>query len=94
MAKSSKGPRVGKTGQAEQKLGQKLLGIYIVTTGLYFIGEQLRGVVNSRKLDLYFVGTLLYTVFLTTLIFAVEYFGLERMAAGSRGRGWSPRLLC
>ena len=44
----------------KQKLGQKLLGIYASTTFLHIVGERLREIVNSRKLDLYFVGSLLY----------------------------------
>lgn len=67
----------------KQKIGQNLLLIYMITTGLYFLGERLREVVNSRKLDLYFLGSLLYTFFLTSLVFAIEYFGLERVVPGS-----------
>jgi hypothetical protein len=40
-------------------------------------------VIESRKLDLYFVGSLLFTFLLTALVFAVEYLGLERLAPGS-----------
>lgn len=67
----------------KQKLGQNLLSIYTITTVLHFLGERLREVVNSRKLDLYFVGSLMYTFFLTVVVFGIEYFGLERLAPGS-----------
>lgn len=67
----------------KQKLGQNLLAIYMITTVLHFLGECLCEVVNSRKLDLYFVGSLMYTFLLTALVFGFEYFGLERLAPGS-----------
>ncbi len=67
----------------KQKLGQNLLSIYMITTVLHFLGERLREVVNSRKMDLYFVGSLMYTFFLTVVVFGIEYFGLERLAPGS-----------
>lgn len=67
----------------KEKFGQNLLGMYMLTTGLYIFGERLREVVNSRKLDLYFLASLLYTFILTSIIFALEYFGLERLQPGS-----------
>jgi hypothetical protein len=67
----------------KQKLGQNLLSIYMITTVLHYLGERLREAVNSRKLDLYFVGSLMYTFFLTVVVFGIEYFGLERLAPGS-----------
>jgi hypothetical protein len=67
----------------KQKFGQNLLAMYIMTTALYVLGERLREVINSRKLDLYFLGTLLYTFFTTSVVFALEYLGLERVVPGS-----------
>lgn len=67
----------------KQKFGQNLLVIYMMTTGLYIVGERLREVINSRKLDMYFLGSLLYTFFLTSIVFALEYLGLERLVPGS-----------
>ena len=69
----------------KRKVGQNLLSIYMLTTGLYFVGERLREIASSRKLDLYFLASLLYTFLLTTIVFAIEYFGLERVAPGSFG---------
>lgn len=82
-----------KSEEFKQKYGQNLLMIYMMTTGLYILGERLREVVNSRKLDLYFLGSLLYTFFLTSLIFALEYFGLERVIPGSFVGVSTPGLL-
>lgn len=67
----------------KQKFGQNLLVMYMVSSGLYFLGERLREVINSRKLDLYFLGSLLYTFVLTSIAFSLEYFGLERVLPGS-----------
>jgi len=72
-----------KSDEYKQKFGQNLLMMYVMTTGLYVLGERLREVINSRKLDLYFLGSLVYTFFLTSLVFALEYLGLERVAPGS-----------
>jgi hypothetical protein len=67
----------------KQKVGQNLLMMYMWTTGLYFLAERLREVSNSRKLDHYFLGSLHYTFFLTSVVFALEYLGLERIVPGS-----------
>lgn len=66
-----------------QKLGQNLLSLYMLTTGLLFLGERLREVVNSRKLDLYFLASLLYTFVLTAFVFSLEYLGLYRLMPNS-----------
>jgi hypothetical protein len=66
-----------------QALAQNLLQMYAMTTLLYIFGERLREVINSRKLDLYFLGSLLYTFVLTSIVFGVEYCGLERVSPGS-----------
>lgn len=67
----------------KQKLGTNLLSIYAVTSLLHVFGERLQEVVKSRKLDLYFICSLLYTFFLTAIIFSIEYFGLEHLIPGS-----------
>ena len=66
-----------------QKLGQNLLTLYMMTTGLWFFGERLQEVMNSRKLDIYFLASLLYTFMLTAVLFALEYLGLEHLFPGS-----------
>jgi len=76
----------------KQKFGQGLLSIYMTATALYVLGERLREVMNSRKLDLYFVASLLYTFFLTFFVFALEYFGLERIVPGSFAGSPQPGL--
>lgn len=67
----------------KQKYGQNLLTLYMLTTGLWFVGERLREVVRSRKLDMYFLVSLLYTFILTAVLFGFEYFGLYRLLPGS-----------
>lgn len=76
-----------------EKAGQKILTIYMMTTVLYVLAERLQDVAESRKLDLYFLGSLLYTFLLTILVFATEYYGLERVAPGSFGGIAHPDLL-
>ena len=70
-----------------------MLTVYVLTTGLYLLAECLREVVNSRKLDLYFLGSLFYTFVLTVVMFALEYLGLERIAPGSFAGVPDPGLL-
>lgn len=41
----------------KKKAGEKLLWLYGTTTLLLFLSERVREVLNSRKLDLYFVGS-------------------------------------
>lgn len=62
-----------------EQFGQSLLAAYFVTAFLYFISEKMRQIVNSRRLDIYFVTSLAYSAFLTTSIYGFMYFGLYRL---------------
>lgn len=77
----------------QQQFGQSLLQMYMTTVGLHFLAARLKEVIESRKLDLYFIGSLVYTFALTTVIFGVEYFGLERLYPGSFTGVDSPGLM-
>lgn len=79
--------------QYQQQFGQSLLQIYMTTAALHFLAARLKEVIESRKLDLYFVGSLVYTFALTTVVFGVEYFGLERLHPGSFSGADSPTLM-
>lgn len=92
MAKRPEGLDQGSP-EYKQKFGQNLLVMYMVSTGLYFLGERLREVIDSRKLDLYFLGSLLYTFALTAIVFSLEYLGLERVLPGSFVGQSEPGLL-
>jgi hypothetical protein len=78
----TKPPKDQKHPQYQKKYGDTLLSTYVATTLLYLIGERLQRVVNSRMLDLYFLGSLVYTFVLTVFVFAVEYFGVQRVWPG------------
>lgn len=77
----------------KQKFGANLLTMYMVTCGLHIMGERLNDVVNSRKLDIYFLSSLVYTFILTSIIFALQYYGLERLKPGSFVGMQEPNLL-
>ena len=79
--------------QYQQQFGQSLLQMYMTTAALYFLAARLKEVIESRKLDLYFLGSLVFTFALTTAVFAVEYFGVERLRPGSFVGVDSPGLL-
>jgi hypothetical protein len=57
--------------------------MYFFSAGLLYLAKGLRRVSENRKLDIYFITSLVYTFFLTTVVFAFEYFGLERSIPGS-----------
>lgn len=76
-----------------QEFSQRLTQIYMITGCLYFLAARFKEVVESRKLDLYFIGSLVYTFALTTVVFGVEYFGLERLYPGSFSGIDSPGLI-
>jgi hypothetical protein len=67
----------------EEKYARNMLFLYVTSTVLYRVGERLQNLVKSRKLDIYFVGSLLYTLMITVLVFAIEYTGVERTDPGS-----------
>ncbi len=82
LAQPADGAEPG-TEDYKQKFGQNVLLTYVVSTTLYVLGVRLRSVVASRKLDLYFLASLLYTFLLTAFVFGLEYTGLERVMPGS-----------
>lgn len=64
---------------------------------VYFINGIFQGIVFklkqsgvSRKLDIYFISSLLYAALLTVVIFAFEFLGLEKIQPGSFGASPSP----
>jgi hypothetical protein len=77
----------------EQKYGAQLLTAYSIITSLFFLGDRIRQVVNSRKVDFYLASSILYTFLLTAFIFAIEYLGLERLIPGSFTGVNNPGLL-
>lgn len=51
----------------------------MLTTCFHFAIEKLQEVIESRKLDLYFLSSLLWTFALSTVSFGVLYYGLNRI---------------
>jgi hypothetical protein len=62
----------------QEKVTQNLIAMYVTSGALLYLAKGLRRVSKSRKLDIYFISSLVNTFFLTTLVFAFEYFGLDR----------------
>ena len=62
---------------------ENLNSLYMVNSVLLAVAERLKGAAVSRKLDIYFIVSLLYTALLTVVIFAFEYLGLEKAYPGS-----------
>lgn len=65
------------------KISGELSQVYMFTQGLRFVAERLREVAASKKLDLYLVTALAFTVFLTVVIFGFEYSAVEQLVPGS-----------
>jgi hypothetical protein len=64
-----------------RKFGQRLVNLYLTTTVLYLVGEKLRAVIRTKKLDLYLVCSFVYTFLMTIAVFAFQYLGLHRIAS-------------
>src|SRR5690606_28296113 len=67
----------------KQVLGQRLLNLYLSTSLLFVIGEKLRAVLRTKKLDIYLVSTIACTFTLTVVIFGFEFFALQRLEPAS-----------
>lgn len=65
----------------KKKLGNSLLHIYIFTTFLHLSIVRIKEVISSRKMDLYFLSSLVWTFMLSAFSFGVIYFGLFRIDA-------------
>lgn len=63
----------------KKKLGNSLLHTYMFTTFLHLSIVRIREVINSRKMDLYFLSSLIWTFMLSAFSFGVMYFGLYRI---------------
>ena len=75
----------------EEQLTQNLLGIYFASSMLLYLARGIKGVLQSRKLDIYYICSLVYTFMMTVLTFALLYFALEKVFPGSfKGLEGSP----
>lgn len=52
---------------------------YVCNSVLLFLAQKLKQVAESRKLDVYFICTLLFTFLLTVVVFAFEYLALYKI---------------
>ena len=71
------------SGEYKSKYQGNLTILYLFASVLGFVAEKLRDVAASRKLDLYFIGALVYTLALTVFVFGAQYWALEKLIPGS-----------
>lgn len=71
------------TPEHEKVFGQNVLNLYLYSTFLARIANRLRRLHETRKLDLYFALSLLYTFVLTIFVFTLLYFGLSHLTPSS-----------
>jgi hypothetical protein len=64
----------------KKKLVQNLLTSYVFNTILHFSVAKLKEVIESRKMDLYFLCSLIWTFIVATLSFSIIYYGLFRIS--------------
>lgn len=71
------------TDEGKIKFGTSLISSYAVTAGLGMVANKIREIADSRRLDFYLIISWSITVVLTVLIYALLYFGLDRIEPGS-----------
>ncbi len=64
--------------ELDQRHRQNIMQLYVFSSGAVVLGEKLKEIKESRKLDVYLISTILYSFALTTLLFALCFFGIER----------------
>jgi hypothetical protein len=65
------------------KRGSNLLILYFLNSLFFFSATRLKKIQESRILDIYLIGTLLYTFFLTIIVYALEYLALYHLNPSS-----------
>ncbi|WP_198781188.1 hypothetical protein [Shewanella putrefaciens] len=63
----------------KRKFGESLLHTYMLSTCMHFSIVKLQEVMDSRKMDLYFFSSLIWTFFVSVISFGVFYYGLFRI---------------
>lgn len=63
----------------QEELQTRLSTLYIVYWCAEFVKEKVDHVLQSRKIDLYLIFTWFWTVFLTAVIYSLEYFSLYKI---------------
>jgi hypothetical protein len=66
-----------------QKTLENLNSLYLINSVLQGVLFKLKKTGIGRKLDIYFISSLLYAALLTVVIFAFEYLGIEKIQPGS-----------
>lgn len=66
-----------------KKQFENLECLFMLDLAFYFAAVKLREVANNRKIDLYFILSLLYTFAFTVIVFALEYLALFTLDPGS-----------
>lgn len=67
----------------EQVFGQSVLNLYFFSTLLGSIARRLQAIHETRRLDVYFASSFLFTMLLTWVVFALLYLGLAELDPGA-----------
>lgn len=67
------------TDEYQAKYMSNLMIAYFINFGLYASATKLRDVLNSRKLDVYFAASIVFTFLVTTILFSLIYFGIYKV---------------
>lgn len=59
------------------------MGVYMLFTAVFLTTDWISRQIRTKRIDLYFVASLIYTFTVTTGVFALEYYGLSRLEPAS-----------
>jgi hypothetical protein len=72
-----------KSDGSQMDLNKRISTLYFFHWGTEFAAQKIRGIAQTRKMDLYLILSWFWTILFSSLIFAFEYLALFKMDAGS-----------
>ncbi len=75
-----------------KKRFETLQSLYIFNKVTQVIALKADEVMARRRIDIYFITSLLYTFVLTVIVFALQYFALEKVSSGSFDVNGTPNI--
>jgi hypothetical protein len=74
----------------EEEFQQRLSTLYLFYWAAGFLGEKVDQFLKSRKMELYLIFTWFWTVFITIIIYSLEYFSLYKLLPNSFNAPFKP----
>ncbi|MFI4919729.1 MAG: hypothetical protein ACHP65_09260 [Legionellales bacterium] len=83
----------GTVEDTEKKYDAKLSIYYMFHSGVEIVTDKIRGVLRSRKMDIYLISSWFWTVAITVIIFSFEYYALYKIDINAFAAPFTPRYL-